>query len=150
MLVWDYEKSPGEDSTPGALIQYCGLPWSPPHRSEISGHPAGRCYYRGKQFAVAYRAHPAKKMGTATVGPPLFRRQSAEFLADVYSPEEGRNPCLTSAALTCSTGETLVGAALVVTNAKKPRKTGGLARGFSVLMGGPVMAEGNAITCWNS
>jgi hypothetical protein len=67
--------------------------------------------------------------------PPFFRPQLAEFVANVYSPEEGRNPYLASAALTCFTGETLVGAALVVANVKKPRKTGGLARGFSVLMG---------------
>jgi hypothetical protein len=94
LLVWDYEKSPGEDSTPGAL-------------SSIAG-------YRGLRLTEVNKRPRRERITWPSLWPMSIGQRRVG------------TPCLTSAALTCSTGETLVGAALAVTNVKKPPKTGDL------------------------
>lgn len=107
MLVWDYEKSPGEDSTPGALSSIAG--YRGLRLTEVNKRP--------RRERITLLAFDVLQMFIAN-WPSLWPMSIGQRRVGT--------PCLISAALTCSTGETLVGAALAVTNVKKPPKTGDL------------------------
>jgi hypothetical protein len=83
----------------------------------------------------------ALEFAPAAFWSPIGRGYGRGFYA-----EEGRHePCLPDlGGSDLSTGEIAGQSRFTATNEKKPRrrKTGGTSRGFSVLMGGPVMAEG--------